>query len=177
MICRSSCSKLAAHVSSMLRRTCLHDAGVSAHFVLRPPGAVVRRQLQQSLCLTVHARRRNERSPGGMEVPVAPEVQAVVQDQDPTDKSKRMVALHIGYVGTNYRGARYMAWRFSWQLRPHALSIKRCTACSRTNARPKQGAALLQLGPSAHVCRVAAGADHRSGGYRSGHTTACGETT
>ena len=37
---------------------------------------------------------------------VSDEVSAIPQDVDPTQFTKRNVAMHVGYIGTSYRGAR-----------------------------------------------------------------------
>jgi hypothetical protein len=45
------------------------------------------------------------RGPGKGPAPVSLAVQQLQQDNDPTQLKKRVLALHIGYMGTNYRGA------------------------------------------------------------------------
>ena len=50
-------------------------------------------------------KKRNMRKEGPAEVTIHPRAVGVPQDMDPASLPKRMVALHVGYVGTNYRGA------------------------------------------------------------------------
>lgn len=50
-------------------------------------------------------RNKNVRGYGDGPKPLPKELQQEVQDIDPTELPKRVVALHIGYVGTSYRGA------------------------------------------------------------------------
>lgn len=49
-------------------------------------------------------RNKNIRGYGDGPKPLPQELQQQQQDTDPASMPKRVVALHIGYVGTNYRG-------------------------------------------------------------------------
>lgn len=50
-------------------------------------------------------RNKNIRGYGDGPKPLPQELQEEQQDTDPASMPKRVVALHIGYVGTSYRGA------------------------------------------------------------------------
>jgi hypothetical protein len=57
---------------------------------------------QHETRLPSNAKKISERSQGN--VVINPKVIVEEQDVNPTDLPKRMVAMHIGYLGTNFRG-------------------------------------------------------------------------
>lgn len=78
-------------------------------------------------------RDKNIRGYGDGPKPLPLELQRETQDVDPTSMPKRVVALHIGYVGTNYRGVwcsdltvggvRYRSTGLLHQRKPHPQHV------------------------------------------------------
>ena len=60
---------------------------------------------------------------------VSAEAQAEVQDVDPTSLPKRMVAMHVGYVGTHYRGTHSCAFVLAYVYQ-NVQALLQCEQCA-----------------------------------------------